>query len=67
MPLMHIDCRMSDAKSYLPPVAIGSVMRGAVVAVVVASASTKFAPKDLVSSFAVGWAGRSAARKPLLR
>jgi NADPH-dependent curcumin reductase CurA len=53
---------MSESKSsYLPPVVVGDVMRGAVIAIVVASASTEFAANELVSSFAVGWAGPRAA------
>lgn len=46
--------RMSDAKSYAPPVAIGGVMEGGGVAEVVASNNPKFASGDIVLG-RTGW------------
>ncbi|MBY0337985.1 MAG: NADP-dependent oxidoreductase [Acetobacteraceae bacterium] len=46
--------RMSDAKSYAKPVALGDVMEGATVGEVVASNDTGFAPGDLVMG-GQGW------------
>jgi NADPH-dependent curcumin reductase CurA len=45
---------LNDSRSYLPPVKIGEVMRGATVARVLASKSQKFSPGDFVSTVA-GW------------
>ncbi len=45
---------MSDAKSYLPPVGIGEVMRGAAVGRVLRSNDPSLAAGDLVSGF-TGW------------
>ena len=46
--------RMSDAKSYAKPVAIGDVMEGGTVSEVVQSRNPDFAEGDVVSSYA-GW------------
>ena len=46
--------RMSAARSYAPPVEIGAVMTGEVVAEVVASRAAGFAPGDTVLAYA-GW------------
>ena len=46
--------RMSDAKSYVPPVAIGEVMVGQTVGEIVASQDTRFAPGDKVLT-QLGW------------
>src|ERR1700722_13676898 len=46
--------RMSAARSYAPPVEIGAVMAGEVVAEVVASRAEGFAPGDIVLAYA-GW------------
>ena len=45
---------IKDARSYVPPVAIGEVMRGAVVAKVVASKSSNFSPGNYVYAGS-GW------------
>ena len=45
---------LRDARSYLPPVQIGEVMRSAGVGVVMASESSKFAKGDQVSGY-FGW------------
>lgn len=45
---------MTDRKSYIPPVALGAVMRGLTVGEVVESKHDGFAPGDLVSG-PVGW------------
>ena len=46
--------RMSDAKSYADPVALGDVMVGGTVAYVESSMDSKFKTGDLVLSFS-GW------------
>lgn len=46
---------MTDQESYIPPVALGAVMRGATVGEVVESNAAGFEPGDLVSTFDVGW------------
>jgi hypothetical protein len=46
--------RMSAARSYAPPVEIGGVMTGEVVAEVVTSRASGFAPGDIVLAYA-GW------------
>ena len=46
--------RMSAARSYAPPVEIGSVMTGEVVAEVIASRAPGFVPGDIVLAYA-GW------------
>lgn len=55
--------RMNDAPSYAPPVAIGAVMTGEVVAEVTASRDPAFSPGDIVTA-GLGWAshGIAAAR-----
>ncbi len=45
---------MTDAKSYLPPVGIGEVMRGATVGKIIRSNDPSLAPGDLVSGL-LGW------------
>ena len=45
---------MTDRKSYVPPVALGAVMRGLTVGEVVESKHEGFAPGDLVSGL-IGW------------
>eukprot|EP01116_Phalansterium_solitarium_P020956 TRINITY_DN6362_c0_g1_i1.p1 TRINITY_DN6362_c0_g1~~TRINITY_DN6362_c0_g1_i1.p1 ORF type:complete len:341 (+),score=64.48 TRINITY_DN6362_c0_g1_i1:730-1752(+) len=45
---------MTEAKSYLPPVQLGDVMRGLCVAQVVSSLHDKFSPGDLVTG-TFGW------------
>jgi NADPH-dependent curcumin reductase CurA len=45
---------MSDRKSYIPPVALGEVMRGFGVGEVVASGDAAFAPGDVVAG-TLGW------------
>lgn len=45
---------MDDAKSYLPPVGVGDVMRGGTLGVVTHSKNIKYAPGDLVSAMG-GW------------
>ena len=45
---------LADRKSYVPPVQIGDVMRGAVTAQVVASRSDRFQPGDYVGAN-IGW------------
>jgi NADPH-dependent curcumin reductase CurA len=46
--------RMSDARSYVPPVALGDVMEGGVVGEVVASSHPRFAVGDVVEG-RLGW------------
>jgi NADPH-dependent curcumin reductase CurA len=46
--------RMSDARSYVPPVALGDVMEGGVVGEVVASRNPRFAAGDIVEG-RFGW------------
>ncbi len=46
--------RMSDAKSYADPVAVGDVMIGGAVSEVVKSNNPKFAPGDIVMAY-TGW------------
>jgi NADPH-dependent curcumin reductase CurA len=46
--------RSPDARSYVPPVAIGEVMRGAIIGKVLASKSSKFAVGDYVNASS-GW------------
>jgi NADPH-dependent curcumin reductase CurA len=53
--------RMSDAKSYATPVAVGGVMTGGTVAEVVASQSDRFAPGDAVLAQS-GWQEFAVAR-----
>jgi NADPH-dependent curcumin reductase CurA len=45
---------MRDIPSYIPPVALGAVMRGTTVSEVVASTSSKFRPGDIVRDDAEG-------------
>ena len=45
---------MRDIPSYLPPVALGAVMRGSTVNEVVASTSSKFKPGDVVKDDSEG-------------
>jgi len=45
---------LNDVKSYVPPVQIGEVMRGACVGIVLESTSSKFQPGDHVFGF-MGW------------
>ncbi len=46
---------MEDRESYVPPVGIGEVMRGATVGQVVESNRPDLVPGDVVSTFDVGW------------
>lgn len=46
---------MSDRDQYLPPVSIGSVMRGGTIGVVEQSRSSRFAPGDIVMPAEGGW------------
>lgn len=52
--------RMSDAKSYAPPVQLGDVMVGGTVSRVVASRDAAFRPDDLVLAYG-GWQDYSVA------
>lgn len=47
---------MSDRETYLPPVEVGSVMRGGTVGVVTESRSERYAPGDVVAVGLGGWA-----------
>ena len=51
---------MNDTEGYLPPVALGSVMRGLSLGVVEQSKSDRFAVGDVVSTGAGGWADYAA-------
>jgi len=53
--------RMSDARSYVPPVAIGAVMVGQTVGEVVASRDERFVPGDKVLT-QLGWQSHGIAR-----
>jgi len=46
--------RMSDARSYVPPFAVGEPLGGGTVSEVVTSSNSRFAPGDIVSAFG-GW------------
>ncbi|KAJ9158004.1 NADP-dependent leukotriene B4 12-hydroxydehydrogenase [Coniochaeta hoffmannii] len=46
---------LNDARSYVPPVQIGEVMRGGTIARVLASTSANFKEGDLVSTFGPVW------------
>lgn len=46
---------MNDARSYVPPVQIGEVMRGGTIARVLASTSPQFKEGDLVTTFGNVW------------
>lgn len=50
---------MNDAQGYLPPVALGAVMRGLTLGVVEQSNSDRFQPGDIVSTAAGGWSERA--------
>ncbi|MDO7906743.1 NADP-dependent oxidoreductase [Paenibacillus sp. JX-17] len=52
--------RMSDAKSYAPPYAVGDVIRGGAVGQVMESSDPRFAPGDIVSG-TWGWQRYAAA------
>ncbi|MDP6475800.1 MAG: NADP-dependent oxidoreductase [Alphaproteobacteria bacterium] len=58
--------RMSDAKSYAPPVEIGAAMGGGAVGEVVRSSSKRFAPGDIVTGD-MGWRSHAAVPAGLLR
>lgn len=58
--------RMSDAPSYVPPVAIGEVMTGGAVSEVVASHNDKFRPGDLVVG-GTGWQSYAAVDAKAVR
>jgi NADPH-dependent curcumin reductase CurA len=58
--------RMSDAKSYVPPVEIGAVMVGQTVAEVIASRDPSLAPGDTVLTD-LGWQSFGVARAASLR
>jgi hypothetical protein len=51
---------MNDSEGYLPPVALGAVMRGLSLGVVEASNSDRFQVGDIVSTAAGGWADYAA-------
>lgn len=51
---------MNDSEGYLPPVALGSVMRGLTLGVVEQSNSDRFQVGDLVTTAAGGWADYAA-------
>ena len=51
---------MNDSEGYLPPVQLGSVMRGLSLGVVEASKSDRFAIGDIVTTSAGGWADYAA-------
>src|SRR5262249_36655080 len=58
--------RMSDAKSYVPPFAIGEPMGGGTVSEVAASNNANFAPGETVLAFG-GWQNYSASDRSGLR
>lgn len=58
--------RMSAAKSYAEPVALGAVMTGGVVGEVVRSESSRFAAGDIVEGL-LGWQEYAVARASTLR
>ncbi len=58
--------RMSEARSYAKPTAIGEVMPGQVVGEVVESADSRYAPGDLVVG-QLGWQEHAVARAGALR
>lgn len=51
---------MNDSEGYLPPVQLGSVMRGLSMGVVEASTSDRYAVGDIVTTAAGGWADYAA-------
>ena len=51
---------MNDAQGYLPPVALGAVMRGLTLGVVEQSNSDRFQVGDIVTTAAGGWSDRAA-------
>ena len=51
---------MNESQGYLPPVALGAVMRGLTLGVVEQSNSDRFQPGDLVTTAAGGWSDRAA-------
>jgi NADPH-dependent curcumin reductase CurA len=55
-----------DARSYVPPVKINEVMRGAVIGVVKASKSSKF-PVGSIASGTTGWAELAIANEKHLQ
>ncbi len=58
--------RMNDAKSYAPPVKIGSAMGGGAVGEVMRSNHKRFAPGDIVTGD-MGWRSHAAVAAALLR
>ncbi|MGO9485618.1 MAG: NADP-dependent oxidoreductase [Rhodomicrobium sp.] len=58
--------RMNDAKSYVPPFAIGEALGGGTVSEVVASNNPKYAPGDIVLAFG-GWQEYSVSNGNELR
>jgi NADPH-dependent curcumin reductase CurA len=50
---------MNDSQGYLPPVALGAVMRGLTLGVVEQSNSDRFQAGDIVSTAAGGWSERA--------
>jgi hypothetical protein len=57
---------MDDVKQYIPPVAIGEVMRGGVIGVVEESASEVYRPGDLVNLGLAGWETHSLISAEML-
>jgi len=57
--------RMNDAKSYAPPVKLGSAMGGGAVGEVMASNHRRFAPGDIVTG-EMGWRSHAAVPAALL-
>lgn len=58
---------MNDAEGYLPPVALGEVMRGLTLGVVEDSRSDQFKTGDLVTPLAGGWAEYAVVHESGLR
>lgn len=58
--------RISEAKSYAPPLAIGDVMIGGAVGQVIRSNHSKYEPGDIVEGL-LGWQEYAAARASTLR
>ena len=58
---------MNDSEGYLPPVALGEVMRGLTLGVVEATRSSRFRVGDVVSPLSGGWADYAVVREQALR
>ncbi|KAF1969927.1 NAD(P)-binding protein [Bimuria novae-zelandiae CBS 107.79] len=57
---------LNDTRSYLPPVKIGEVMRGAAIGLVLASKSSSF-PKGTYASGTVGWTEYAVVKDKVLQ